>query len=315
MLKLKRPISIKKPNLKSKKTVGLSLLLVFVLAAGGWALFGDKIKDGRKVYAQAAGHKVYEQELRDFIGDNKEVSDHDAATVLADKYLTEALAKEQGITVSDQEIKEKFGGEIEKQKSDFKYAYQNKVNQLYFDKLAAYNRGVYKGKLLVTHFSRNIAPEDVVLADDKQANPELGNTAAIARDKKYAEDLINRFYNDIKSGKLSFYEAIKIERSDPAVGLKAYPSLDHSAAFNTIQTSNQGLIWTESIRQKIRSMKAGELSEPFVVKVPNSIEGDKTVESYFLVVQMDEVSGSKNDMNFGKYLDGVKKRLRYEVYV
>lgn len=318
MPKLKLPSFLNRYNTKGNKRKLLGLIVVIIVGLvgfAGWSLWKEGTKDNKKVFAQAAGHKIYEQEVRDFLGDNVyNISDHDAATVLANKYLTEKLAKENNITVTDQEVEEQFGSEINKQKTDFKYAYQNKVNQLYFEKLAAYKRGIYKGKVLVAHFSRNIAP-DVVLRDDKEANPDLGNSAAIARDKKYAKDFINRIYKDIKSGKITFDEAIKIERKDPVVGLKGYPTLNHSGVFDTSAEGGYGLIWTKFAKQRIRDMAPGQLSEPFVVRVPNSIEGDDTVESYFLVVQMDEMSGEDGSVKFEQYLNEAKNRLEYGVYV
>jgi hypothetical protein len=318
MPKLKPPAFLSKYNTKGnkRKLLGLGAIVIIALISFiGWTFLDDKLTDDKKVYAEAAGHKVYEEEIRDFLGENVfRISDHDAAQVLADKYLTEALAEELGITVDDNELAAQYGKkEVKKQKTNNKYAYQNKLNQVYFDKLQAYNRGVYKGKALVTHFSRFVPYESPLLYEDKQIEPKIGNKAAIAKDKKHAEDLINRLYDDINSGKISFEEAAQIERKDPLVGEKAYPTLSHSGPFDTT-FDTRTFLNNKSIRDQIGELKTGELTKPVAIKVVNSMNGDSLAESYFLSVLLDEVSGGGNK-DFATYLDEAKKRLGYGVYI
>ncbi len=315
MLKLNKLALSNRLNLKgNKRPIVLSVLAIAAMGLIGWVILGDNLNLGKKIYAQAAGHKIYEQEVQDLIGNSKGVSDHDAAKVLADKYLVETLADEQGISISDQEIEAEYGPEINKQRGSEKFFYQSKVNQLYFERLSAHNQGIYKGKLLVAHFSRFIAFDSPLLEEDKAAEPRIGNPAATAQDKKYARDFINNLYNDINSGRISFDEAIKIEQKDPRLGSNAYPSLSHSGIFDTSNGPN-GLISPESISSQISNIKPGELSGPFVVKVPNSLDGDSEVESYFLVIQMDKASGGSNTKDFRQYLEEAEKRLGYKIYV
>lgn len=315
MQKLKPPVFLNKYNTKGNKRKLLALGAILIVALAGfavWSLFNDKLSDKGNLYAQAAGHKIYEKDLRNLLGDNNlGVSDSEAATVLADKYLLESLAKEQGIAVSDEELTTEYGKDVLKQKDENKFAYQNKLNELYFTKLAADNRGVYKGKMLVTHFSRFVPFEPM----DKPRGSLIGNPKAIARDKKYAKDLIDRLHSDIRSGKITFDEAMKIERNDHVVGLKGYPTLSHSGTFDNSSTTD-GLIKLPSVQEEIRNISPGEMSEPFVVRVGNSLENDSTAESYFLLIQLGEAfGGNKANIDFGQYLDEAKKRLEYEVYV
>lgn len=315
MSKLKLSDSIKKPNLGNKKTVSI-VFLAIILVVGGGVFFIHKYRSqsGEKVYAEAAGHKIYKQDIDNLIGKHKNVSIHDAATVLADKYLTEELAKEQGITVTDKMLVSEYGKGVIKQKTTFKYAYQNKLNQLFFTKLQAHANGVYKGEMLVANFSHHIKFYPT-LPEDKLHDPQLGNPAAIARDKKYAQDFITRLYNEITSGRINFKQAIQAEHNDPKIGLKAYPSLSHSGLFDTSSAPNP-VLSVVSIRQKINSIKAGETTKPFVVRVGVSLgDPNKTAESYFLVVKIDETSGSYTGENFSQYLEQVKTRLGYEVNV
>ena len=317
MSKLKHPAFLKRPDFKNRRTLTLSVLVIIILAGAGWLIFNNKTqtqKAGEKIYAEAAGHKIYKSDVQALIGKHKEVSEHDAAQVLADKYLTETLAKEQGITVTDKELSAQYGKSTLKQKTTFKYAYQNKLNQAYFAELQAHSNGIYKGKMLVANFSRHIQFYPT-LPEDKTNDPKLGNPNAIAKDKKYAQDFITKLYDEINSGKITFDQAIQAEHNDPKVGMVAYPSLAHSGSFDTTHLPNP-VLYVSSIRQKVNGIKAGEITKPFAVRVKTSWgEKSKTAESYFLVIKMDETSGSASGVDFSQYLEQAKKRLNYHVYV
>src|SRR5262249_40624548 len=152
----------------------------------------------------------------------------------ADRYLTEALAKEQKITVTDQDIQAQYGPttNLSKEKKDDPYSYQAQVNSAYFDKLQHQYDGEYKGFLLVTQFSRYIPARPVTPAL-KTAIPQMGDQLAIDADKQYAQDLINNLYKQIQSGKITWEQAAQMEKNDPRVGTTIYPALSHSGPFDT----------------------------------------------------------------------------------
>lgn len=304
---------IKKPTKLKKIIFPLGVVTILIFGFAFWSFFRDEIQ-GKKLYAQAAGHKIYKEEVSELIGDSDGASEREAAEVLADKYLTEAMAEERNISVSEEDLVRRYGEQIKNQKEGDKFAYQNKVNQLYFDKLSAYNAGVYRGDLLVTHFSRYIPYESALLPEDKAGNPKIGNKAAMAKDKKYAEDLITDLYNRIKSEEITFKEAAKIEKSDSVVGETEYPSLPHSGSFDTSLASD-GLINSEFVKQQINEIAPGQISEPFAVKVSNSVDYDSFIDSYFLVIKLDESSGGRDGIDFQQELEQAKDELRYEVYV
>jgi hypothetical protein len=293
------------------------LAVLVVIAAGFWFLYGKSHHFGEKVYAQAAGHKIYKKDVEDLIGKDKGVSDHNAAEVLADKYLAEAMAKDLKVTVTDKDLVANYGAIINTQKTHDKYQYQYKVNQIYFMKIQAQQRGDYKGKLLVTNFSHNVPFESALLPEQKKANPNIGNPAAIAADKKYAKDLIDSLYNQIESKEITFDQAIQIEHNDPKVGEYAYGALPHSGAFDTSSPyqGRNSLIGPAAAVGQIRKMKPGQISKPFVVSVSNSFETKSSAESYFLVIRLDSASGGQSDLSFAEYLAQAKHKLDYKIYV
>lgn len=298
------------PLPSGKKKIFTALVVLLVLICGA-LLINGKVHIGEKIYAQAAGHKIYKQDVKNLIGNTKGVTDHEAATVLADKYLTEALAKEQGITVSDQDLQTAYGPVIETLKKNNGYSYQLQVNQLYFDKLQTYNQGVYKGYLLVGHFSRNI-----VLQPDASGQIAATDSAAVAADKKYAQDFLTNLYKQIKAGKVTWDQAAAMEKADSTLGQGMYSSLSHSGPFDTSKAPVP-LFAPDSAQQKLRQIKPGQTSKPFVVSVTNSVgmNSDQTFESYFLVVRMDSSAGGNNDLNFQQQLQQAKQRLGYKVNV
>lgn len=296
----------------SKKNI-ISGLLVIVIIAVAIGLVTGKLHLGPKVYAQVAGHKIYKKDVQNLKADNKSVSDHDAATVLADKYLSQAMAREQKVTVSQADI---AAAGCSGQKTN-PYGYQTCANQVYFAKLANDNAGVYEGKYLMASFSRYVPYQSPLLAEQQKANPKLGDPAAIAADKAYAQTFITNLYDQIKAGKISFDQAIQAEHNDPTIGQasKIYKNQPHSGDFDG-PLNQYNAFSAPGLKQKIADMKPGEITKPFVVRVADSAtDPSSTAESYFLVVRLDKASGGHSKVDFPQALQQAKKRMGYKVNV
>jgi hypothetical protein len=294
----------------NKKNVIIGLVLVVLLVI--FAI--TKLHVGQKVYAQADGHKIYKHDVEKLIDGQKSITVRQAATVLADKYLSQAMAKEYGVTVNSADAKAAYGSDFEKLKSTNPYSYQLLLNQLYFNKLQQQNQGVYKGQLLVAQFSRNIVVQPLT-PEQQAADPDLGNPAAIESDKKYAQNLITDLRDQIAAGEITFAQAAQTEANDPTVGTVMYPSLSHSGPFNTgdASISRNKLIQASSAMEQIRKMRPGQTSKPFVVSVGST--GRNTVESYFLVVKLESSKGGNSTMSFDQELASSKDKFGYKVNV
>lgn len=300
-----------KPSRSIAKKVFIGLVVLVIIAAGFWLLYGKSHHLGEKVYAQAAGHKIYKEDIVNLIGKNKGISDHDAAEVLANKYLYEAMAKQDGLTVTDKDIQIAYGSSIQRQKNENKYAYQFQVNELYYNKLQNYTQGVYKGYLLVAHFSRNIALQPQAQSSFPTND---GNQAAIDADKKYAKDFITKLYNQIESHKITWDQAAQMEKADPRIGTNMY-SLTHSGPFDTSKATNSLLV-PYSAMQQINKLKAGQTSRPFAVTVTTTVgSSNDSFESYFLVVRLDSKYGGGSYMSTLQKIDQAKDKLGYKIYV
>jgi len=295
----------------------MALIIIFLIVAvvAGVLIVDHEAKPGQKVYAEAAGHKIYKKDVDALIGSTPHVSEHDAAVVLADKYLTEAMAKENSVTVTEKDIEAASdGSNINQMKKNYPYAYQTLVNQVYFNTLSANNQGSYTGKFVVANFSRYVPYQSPLLAQKKAEDPNIGNSAAIAADKKYAYDFITSLYNQIKAGKITFDQAIQMERNDPVVGLKGYATQTQSGTFNGPLDQN-GLLSATSIRKYMESLKPGQITKPFVVRSSSSMYDKSTAESYYLMVELDKKSGGNSKISFSQELSQAKKKYGYKINV
>jgi len=311
----KNPITISTIAAGPQNHKKIFSLLVVALVGICLVIVGLYGNSNREVYAKVGNHKIYKKDVKNLIGNAKNITDNQAATVLADKYLVEAMAKEQDITVTDKDIEEAYGPLIKEQRIHNKYSYQLQVNQLYFNKLQTHNSGIYKGWVLVAQFSRYIELQPLTAAQ-KKAEPNKGNAQAIAKDRKYAQDLITNLHKQINTRELTFEQAAQIERNDPVVGQGAYPTLSHSSTFDT-SLGMISLFQPEAVRKEINKLKAGQTSKPFVVSVANSIDPayKKTFDSYFLVIHMDTKSGGTSTISFSQQVVEAKQKLGYKVYV
>ncbi|MGH7192052.1 MAG: hypothetical protein ACREJM_00790 [Candidatus Saccharimonadales bacterium] len=297
------------PAIKNKKPliIGLAVLVVVIVGA---VIFSRETHIGQKVYAQAAGHKIYKEDIQAIIGKEKGITTHQAATVLADKYLTEAMAKEDKVVVTDQDIETAYGKNILLQKTKQPYEYQQVVNNLYFKKLATYNQsGTYRGEYLIANFSQHVPYPSPLLKEQEAGDPTLGNPKLIAADRKYAGEFITKLYKQIVSHKITFDQAIKEERNDSAVGTKAYPTQPHSGPFDT--SAGYGLIVNaDATRAKLRTIKQGTMTKPFLAGESTSVEAGP----YYLVIRMDEAKGGPG-LPYDQFLQQAKQKFGYKIYV
>lgn len=174
------------------------------------------------------------------------------------------------------------------------------------------------GRFIVANFDKNF---DKSLNSVKSLTEEE-HKAIMKQDKDYATDFINKLYKDIKSSKITFDQAMERERKDPKLGEKAISASFHSDSFNkqkdnkTIQVSSITITGNPEIYEKIKDLKAGEMSEPFYFKSQSGpAEGSPRVDSAWMIVIVDEVH------NTGPQFDNVleaqqyfKQKYGYELY-
>lgn len=297
------------PSIRNRKKPVLIGLAVLVIVIVGAIIFSSKTHLGQKVYAQAAGHKIYKEDIQALIGNEKGITTHQAATVLADKYLTEAMAKDDKVIVTDQDLVAAYGNNIVSQKTKQPFEYQQAVNNVYFQKLSTYNQsGTYRGEFLITNFGRHVPYPSPLLKEQEAGDPALGNPKLIASDRKYAGEFIADLYNKIKAGKITFDQAVQAEHKDSQVGIKAYPTQPHSGTFDT--SAGYGLVVNADVtRDELRTIKQGTMTKPFLAGGSSAAAGP-----YYLVIRMDEAKGGQG-LPYDQFLKQAKQKLGYKVYV
>ncbi len=295
----------------NKKPLYVFIGIALIVSLLAWLLVAQPFA---RPVAEVNGHLIYRQDTKKMTSKNKKINTKDAAIVLADKYLVEAIAEQQNVEVSQADLEQEFGKQINDQKESDPYTYQANINSLYFKKLGALNAGAYKGEYVVAHFSRNIAYDSPLLAEQKRFMPTIGNQAAIAADRAYAEKFINDLHTKVSSGKITFDQAMQAERKDSYLGEGAYGTLSHSRAFDTT-LAQDSVLNTKSILKTINEIKPGTVTKPFVVKVPNSDKDDSKVDSFFLMVKMDSSKGGNTGKTFDEQLKQKKQELGYKINV
>lgn len=301
-----------KPRVGKKTRFAAYAVAAVIIVGGGWWIAKNEFHIGEKVYAQAAGHKVYKKEIDQLRGKTKGLSDHQVATVLANKYLYQAMAKKAGLTINDKDVEAQYPN-VSPTKPNA-YVWQDDVNGTYAIQLMAYNTGLYKGEALVAYFNRYVAFQSSLLAERQALDPLIGNQAAINADKKYAYNFITKLYNQLKRHQITFDEAIQQEKSDRTLGNDAYSPQSGPFDTSNIYLGGTILVGPKSAQSKLASMKAGQLSKPFVVNVSNSWKDPKiTAPAYYLVVQLDYSKGSHSGLPWSKYLPQQQKQYQYKV--
>lgn len=304
-------LKLEKNQTKNFPTIFACFLIAFIAL-----LVSYHFIKGPKIYAEASGHKIYLSEINHVIGSSKNIPANKAAVMLADKYFTEALAREKQISLSNTDVNKAWSEEYHSKPKVGSYAWQDFKNGLMYRKLAASVNGEYKGKFLIASFNRYVAVQSPFLEEKKKQNPAIGNEQLIAEDKRYASDFMSNIYFQLQSKQITFDQAIVMERNDPRIGEQAYQSSLHSGTFdNTKNLPVNDVVLNESALSQITKFKPGEISKPFIVKVSDSAyptSKQSTAEAYFLIVQLDKskpgVPGS-----FDTYISKAKNRLGYKI--
>lgn len=244
-------------------------------------------------------------------------------TLAMNYHFYTTLAKEYELEVSEEEALNHLKARISHIKPSpnldmgNQYVKYRAYGDILSTKLPLLMQSQHSGRFIVAHFDKNFDKSLSKLRDLTEEQHE----ALMAQDRQYATDFINKAYADIKSGKITFDQAMARQRKDPKLGEKALPTSYHSEAFNKPNEDAvyRGVTITNNpeIYEKIKGLNAGDMTEPFILKAQQNAAPDAPlVESSWMIVRIDKTNGT-NGLQFGSSLEGLqhfKQKLGYEIY-
>lgn len=316
-----------------KKTKVVLLAIAGLVVLGGVGFLGYKQlnkdpKDNPNNLGKVGDHIITKAEVQDTLNAQKETglyeeSENQIRSLVMNYWLYQLAAKEYGVQVNDQEAVDY----IKNQTTNVKPAPVLEINNQYV-RYRAYV-GLWQARLttiistprsgayVLAHFDQNIV----------QATPQLKALskekydALLAADKKYATDFINGVSDKLKAGSINFDQAMELEKNDPKIGVKALPTAAHSSAFGKTNQSvatdgANDLSKSPQIEDKIKSMKSGETSAPFVIKVQTGANLDSPmVDGIWVIVKLDaDGSAGQQFDNLNAALQYIKQKYGYEIY-
>lgn len=318
---------------KSRKLLWIILaVVVAVLAVGGLLLYRTGVISGifrsKDIVARVGTHNITKQEVQKTSEDaikagfrvEKQTEIRD---LIMNYWLSTLAAQEYDLKVSDNEAIDYFKLINPPKESYLSYDINNSYvryraySSILQSKIADIIANPGTGTYVIAHFEQNLlrdTPELKALTDAQY-------NALVAADKKYATDFINDIYSQLKSGKIDMNKAMQIEIDNPVIGKKPLPTSVHSSSFGQLSKSAGGvpsytIATSQQFKEKTKNLKAGELSEPFIMQLPIGFKEDgQKVDAYWLIVKMDK-DNSKGP-KFGSTNEAIeyfKKKYGYEIY-
>jgi hypothetical protein len=315
------------PSSKKTKTVLLLVLGLLIIATLGFVAYRLKDpKNNSNNVGKVGDHVVTKSEVNDTANALKETgfapeSEEQIRGLVMNYWLYNLIAKDYDIKVTDQEALDYLKSQTANIKPtpnldiNNQYVRYRAYTNIFQSRLAKVINTPRSGAYVLAHFDQNIVqstPQLKALSKEKYE-------ALLAADKKYATDFINSISAKLKSGSITFDQAMELEKNDPKIGQKALPTSAHSSVFGKsedVGNSAQDISATPEIYDKIKNTKPGETSEPFVIKVQTGANLDSpTVDGIWVLVKVD-ADNSKGQQfdNINAALQHFKQKYGYEKY-
>ena len=237
-----------------------------------------------------------------------DVDDKALDTAVDEKVLSK-WAKDNKVSVTNREISDeavRING-LNPSECDKKIA---KVNILR-DKLSQNLVKFREGKLIVINFGRyNLGPPYGQIADP------IEREKLRLDEKAYADKLLETITNSLKSGSISFDDALKAVREDERVGVTSwYSSTLQSSIFTADDyIKKSGLLVLPEVREKIDDLKIGSYSEPIILKTSTSLTDTsaKEVEVRYVIARVDRI-GTGFSGNESQLLKKTREKYKTQI--
>ena len=261
-----------------------------------------------KVYGKVGDHKIYQSELTNTLVGAVNIPQSKAVTTLLDYWLYQQIAKKEHLSISSEEV----NSELKSRTGSLNPPARNYLvvaikRDLLYEKITAAAEGFYTGDMIIVHFDQNIPFGS---GFDSPAS-----AIKIASDRKYAQTFVSDIYNQLKSGRISFAQAIIKEQTDPRVGIKALPTTSHSGSFDTSkpQALSSQVVARKDVKTEMLQLKPGSYSAPFIAQVDiNASVPPAKQDGYFVIIKMATSQSLASNLKVDEYIASQKLLLKYE---
>lgn len=242
--------------------------------------------------------------------------------LIMDYWLYTLAAKKYGIEVNDRVALDYLKSELagsglgENLDMNNNYVRYRAYRDYLRDEFTTLIESPQKGAYILAHYDQNFG----------QATPELKALskaqydALLKADRDYATNFINDVYAKLKAGSITFEQGMQMQLQDKVIGENALPTAIQSQAFGVKQASNGEYVdpisGNPQVKSQIEKLKAGEISEPFILKVPpGMVPTNDLVDGIWMIVKVDSINSKlpKFDSLAAAWAS-FKKDYKYVIY-
>lgn len=329
-----------KPEKKNWPKILVILGITFLLALGlviiGFSLWQKAkpenqvdsnviaIVNGEKITKSDFNAKVYSQEFAGTLSDPRETSESEKVKFLnelVEEKIAAIEAAKNNVKISEAEaikIAAERGVNINEMSGDqITVALKNLLSSLIKEKVRQKVEIVKTGEYVLFRFDKYYKYGPIDIKGE-------GEQSKIDTQKAYAKRLADKTYTDIKSGKITFKQAVARVNSDPVISGKAFEPLRANifGDFGDIEYTERLSYFDEKsysgFLEAVSKLKADGISEPILVKgyPSDTTQGDMS-DIFYAIVKVDKVTGGEIpsiDGNYYNWLESKKKKYRTEIY-
>ncbi|MEM4260831.1 MAG: SurA N-terminal domain-containing protein [Candidatus Woesearchaeota archaeon] len=272
------------------------------------------IVGGEKIYQKDLNERIYGLEFEGTLDKPKDVSNFEKKRLLniliAAKIAEKELAS-MNISVTDEEVislmKERLGGVYENY-TDYQAKISKKAlkSEILINKIKEKQIAWRAGEFFICRF-------DLPYEIGKDSVNTEESKARYAKDKEYAKKLCNNLYEEVKSGKITFAEAMKKAEADSVIGKPLWQeTYVLSASFTKDDFEQQTYFEDDFWNVSLKSNK-GKLTAPEVVKLKNDFDNNQH-EAFYAVFNIKE-EGDGSYSSYESWFEAMKSKYKVEYKV
>lgn len=283
------------------------------------AIVGDK-----KITQRDLNTEIYGLGFVGSIENPESISDDTRKQILEqliENEIITANTKRLGISVSEEEIINKTKAnnlKLYNQISDSQKALMKNtakfqlLKERLLDKILAWS----EGKFIIVRFDLHFYGPPTDLSEEARKN-------LLPQDKSYAQELINKTYQDIKTGKITFEEGMEIASQDPKLGIKAWEpwKMTYSQAFTKEHSVNKEFPEsTPDFWNEVAKVPVGEISNILAIKKiigeEKSLAGQAgdIVEAFYMIVKKEKGNQGETS-SYEEWLQKQKDTLKVKIFL